>query len=330
MAKHTHGDLEQMQSLPLESKITMTQRRIQDWYDHWNGDVYVSFSGGKDSTVLKHIVDGMYDDVPSVFVNTGLEFPELQSFVRDIKAGKYDCFNSNVEILTPEKRFDEVLKEYGYPVISKVVAHNVSVARRNPNGNVAKNIMFNPDRTGLFNHYKWNFLINEPFLVSEKCCDVMKKKPARQYAKETGRKVILGTMAHESKLRYSNWLKNGCNAFDGSSPSSQPMAFWTEQDVLQYLKTYDVPFSKAYGEIRQKPGSDLLELTGYQRTGCVYCLFGAHREALPNRIQRLKETHPKQYAYCINGGEYVDGMWQPNKDGLGLKLVLERLNIPYE
>ena len=126
--RHTKYDLRQMQSLPLDAKIVMTQERIRQWYDHWDGQVYVSFSGGKDSTVLKHIVDGMYDDVPSVFVNTGLEYPEIQQFVREIKAGKYDCFNPDVEIIRPEMRFDKVIKMYGYPVVSKEVAQKVSRA----------------------------------------------------------------------------------------------------------------------------------------------------------------------------------------------------------
>lgn len=85
--RHTKGDLRQMQSVPLAGKILMTKRRIREWYDAWDGQVYVSFSGGKDSTVLKHIVDSMYSDVPAVFVNTGLEYPEIQQFVRDVKAG---------------------------------------------------------------------------------------------------------------------------------------------------------------------------------------------------------------------------------------------------
>lgn len=335
MNRHGKDDLRQMQSLPLEAKILMTQRRIQDWVDYWNGDVYVSFSGGKDSTVLKHIVDGMYDNIPAVFVNTGLEYPEIQQFVREIKGGKYDCFNSDVEMVRPEMRFDEVIKEYGYPVISKAVAHNVAVARRNPDGKVAKNIMFNPDRTGLFNHYKWNFLINAPFLVSEKCCDVMKKKPSKKYAKDTGRKVILGTMAHESKTRYSSWLKNGCNAFDSTNPSSQPMSFWTEQDVLHYIKRFNVPYCPVYGDIRVKRDpeaepnqinlidylgdyepEDTLETTGCTRTGCMFCMFGCHLEKEPNRFQRMKQTHPKQYEYCM--------------DKLGLKGVLEYIGVPYE
>ena len=99
--RHTSYDLKQMQSVPLEGKIIMTKERIRQWYEHWDGNVYVSFSGGKDSTVLKHIVDSMYDDVPSVFVNTGLEYPEIQQFVRRVKNGEFDCFNSDVDILRP-------------------------------------------------------------------------------------------------------------------------------------------------------------------------------------------------------------------------------------
>lgn len=132
MSKHNREDLRQMQSLPLEAKILMTQRRIRDWVDYWHGDVYVSFSGGKDSTVLKHIVDGMYDDIPAVFVNTGLEYPEIQKFVRDIKAGKFSCFNPDVEIIRPEMRFDEVIKVCGNPVASKRVAGYIETARRHP------------------------------------------------------------------------------------------------------------------------------------------------------------------------------------------------------
>lgn len=177
--KHNQQDLRQMQALPLEAKINMTRERIRAWYESWvrfeirndktgktrfvtmdcreygaepplkegewiasalPGAVYVSFSGGKDSTVLKHIVDntpGVYD-VPAVFVNTGLEYPEIQRFVKDVQSGRWDCFNSDVVIVRPEMRFDEVLKKYGYPAISKSVSHAVKIAKRNPNGEVMK------------------------------------------------------------------------------------------------------------------------------------------------------------------------------------------------
>ena len=344
-----------MQSLSLESKIRMTQQRIRAWYEHWNGQVYVSFSGGKDSTVLKHIVDSMFDDVPAVFVNTGLEYPEIQSFVRDIKAGKYDCFNSDVEILRPEMRFDEVIKKHGFPVVSKVVANKVQTAKP---GNIRwqqLHGMFVNPKTGelsQFNIPQWGFLLDAPFRISDKCCAVMKKQPAKKFTKESGKKPILALMADESVARKNAWLKTGCNAFELKQPQSQPMAFWTEQDVLHYIKKNNVPYASVYGDIvidektdgksilegqinlidylGEYQQEDILKTTGCSRTGCIFCMFGCHLEKEPNRFQKLKETHPRQYEYCINGGEMVDGKWQPNKEGLGLGKVLDYIGVKYE
>lgn len=354
--KHSSYDLKQMQAVPLEQKIAMTKRRIREWYDYWDGMVYVSFSGGKDSTVLKHIVDSMHLDVPAVFVNTGLEYPEIQKFVRSIKDGKYECFNSYVDIVRPEMRFDEVINKYGYPVVSKEVSlkvHAVNSAKRNGyessytkyfNGEA-----LTPDgKKSPYNIEKWKFLLDADFNISHKCCDVMKKKPAKKYEKETGRKPIVGTMASESRLRYQKWLQHGCNAFLDNSPTSQPMSFWTEQDVLHYIKKFNVPYASVYGDIVPTSKDEQIEgqltafdvlndyettqlkTTGANRTGCIFCMFGCHLEKEPNRFQRLKETHPRQYEYCISGGEMVDGKWQPSKEGLGLGKVLDYINVKYK
>lgn len=347
--RHLPHDLKQMQSLPLEAKIIMTQQRIRQWYEHWEGEVYVSFSGGKDSTVLKHIVDGMYDDVPSLFVNTGLEYPEIQKFAMS---------QPNVITVRPEMRFDEVLKQYGYPVISKQTAQVIREAKigiQKNDGSYAYRIaklngtLKKDDGTrSQFNCEKWKFMLDAPFDVSEQCCNVMKKKPLKAYEKDTGRKPIMGIMADESRGRYFDWLRYGCNSFETKRVASRPMSFWTEQDVLQYIKKYNVPYCSVYGDIvptddgEQFEGQlttfDLLndyegtqlKTTGYDRTGCIFCMFGCHLETEPNRFQRLKQTHPRQYEYCINGGEMVDGKWQPNKEGLGLGKVLDYINVDYK
>lgn len=358
--KHLPHDLKQMQSLPLEAKIIMTQQRIRQWYEHWDGKVYVSFSGGKDSTVLKHIVDSMYDDVPSVFVNTGLEYPEIQQFVRSIKDGKFDCFNTNVEIVRPEMRFDEVLKNYGYPVISKDVSQAIydSKTQAKRNGIDVRetklyNRGFNPEseyckRYPSYCRARYDFLFDAPFDVSHRCCDVMKKKPAKKYEKETGRKPITGTLACESRLRKTKWLQHGCNAFESHRPISQPLSFWTEQDILHYIKKFNVPYCPVYGDIviddeseiegqiniidciGEYEPEDRLKTTGCDRTGCVFCMFGCHLEKGRTQFQRLKQTHPRQYEYCINGGEMVDGKWQPSKEGLGLGKVLDYIGVKYD
>ena len=112
-----------LQALPLDLKIRRTEQRIREWVDYWGKDhVCVSFSGGKDSTVLLHIVRKMYgDEIPAVFVNTGLEFPEIQRHVRTFP---------NVVILHPEMNFREVLTQYGYPVISKEVSKCIAETRK--------------------------------------------------------------------------------------------------------------------------------------------------------------------------------------------------------
>ena len=126
------------------------------------------------------------------------------------------------------------------------------------------------------------------------------------------------------------------------------MAFWTEQDILRYLKKHKIPYCSVYGEIayeylpEQVRFDEILNIhwvegeperlitTGCDRTGCIFCMFGCHLEKEPNRFQRLKETHPKQYNYCINGGEMVDGKWQPSKEGLGLGKVLDYIGVKYD
>ena len=321
--KYTLEDLRTMQAWSLERKIQVTQTRLIEWYQKFEGKVRVSFSGGKDSTVLLHIARQLYPDIEAVFVDTGLEYPEIRDFVKTF---------DNVTWLRPEMNFREVVTKYGYPMISKEVSLYVSVARRNPDGKTAQ--LFVPGNAhdvkykGKCSQVKYGKLINADFLIDNKCCNVMKKKPLKAYDKQTGKKPIIATMACESGLRKNAWLNNGCNAFDAERPVSQPMSFWTEQDVLECLRRYKVPYASVYGDIVEENGK--LRTTGCQRTGCVFCGFGAHLQKEPTKFQMLKETHPKLYNYCLNGGEYDDeGLWRPTKDGLGMRHVFEELNRMY-
>lgn len=120
-AVHDAQRLLELQALPLSRKIQITQTRIIEWYQHYNGQVCVSFSGGKDSTVLLHIARQIYPDIPAVFSNTGLEYPEIQRFVK---------LWDNVDIVAPKMRFNEVVSTYGYPLIGKEVAEAIYYARR--------------------------------------------------------------------------------------------------------------------------------------------------------------------------------------------------------
>ena len=304
-----------MQSWGLEKKIQVTKARIIEWYENNDGKVYISFSGGKDSTVLLHISRSIYPDIQAVFIDTGLEFPEVRTFALS---------QENVVRLKPEMNFRKVIDTYGYPLISKEVARDIYVARNSPNGKTAqKFVPNNPHdlKYGMgYSMVKWADLKDSDIPISHMCCDVMKKKPAKQFERETGLKPITAMMANESRLRRNSWLKNGCNAFDSKRPISNPMSFWTENDVLEYLVKHNVPYASVYGEIQQDKNGKYYT-TGRDRTGCVFCGFGCHNEKESNRFQMLKQTHPKLWEYCMKD-------W--DKGGLGMKNVLEYINVKIE
>ena len=329
-------ELQELQALPLKYKVMITEQRIKDWVEEFGEDgVYISFSGGKDSTVLLHIVRELYPDIPAVFVDTGLEYPEIREFVKTF---------DNVTWLKPKKNFRIIINDYGYPFISKDVANKVYGARRYAKGltgieplrhKMLMGTAIQPDGTkSKFNCTKYKFMLKAPFEISDYCCNIMKKQPCQIFEKKTGRKPILAQMACESRKRTTGWLKTGCNAFEAKHQQSNPMAFWTEQDVLLFIKEYSICICTVYGDIVEATGKSgdynnedkdllnkdlpLLKTTGCNRTGCIFCGFGCHLEKQgEGRFLRLKETHPKLYDYIMRA---ID------KGGLGYKEVIDWLN----
>jgi 3'-phosphoadenosine 5'-phosphosulfate sulfotransferase (PAPS reductase)/FAD synthetase len=381
-----------MQSLPLSAKIRMTARRINEWVNEFGEDgVYLSFSGGKDSTVLGHIIREVcgYKNIPFVFVDVPTQYPELKEFTQTF---------DNLVILKPKISFAQVCEQYGFPMISKVVSNCVSGARKyvkyldsqksnnailtdrqfhmlamsdplgierriNKKNEQHKNLQIgvipsgseyrlrrlngelkdSKDNYSQFNQEKYKFFLDAPFEISDLCCDIMKKKPVHDYEKKTGRKPIIATMASESVIRTQKWLQDGCNAFNVTKPHSNPMSFWTEQDVLLYIKENNLPICSVYGEVvtdyeavgqcenqmsfadfgifdKERP---LLKTTGCQRTGCVLCGFGCHLEK-ESRFLRLKETHPKfhnlLYILKNNGVTYAEAIdWVNEHGGFNIK-----------
>ncbi len=230
----TGNDLKVLQELPLEVKILKTKQRIREYYNHFGGKVYVSFSGGKDSTVLLDIVRQEYPDVPAVYVDTGLEFPEIKQFVNQTE---------NVIKLRPEMNFTQVIKEYGFPVISKEIAYNIEYARKGSQWAIDRlNGVQEDDSKWKRNNSKYKYLVDAPFLISARCCDIMKKRPVKKFEKESGLHPIVGTMADEGGQRKSAYLRNGCNSFSGTRPMSTPLGFWKEEDIWEYIHKFNLLF----------------------------------------------------------------------------------------
>lgn len=330
--------LQVLQALPLDIKVGKSKLRIYDAISHFGVDgLYLSFSGGKDSTVLHYLVAEVEMEywgeirIPRVFCDTGLEYPELKKHVQEI-------FKTLPEglgvILRPEKSFRATISDYGYPVLSK--SHSFAIrklTKQNLTDRYRNKLLWGDERGSMGRlPEKFHHLMEADFNISEQCCDIMKKKPFKKYEKETGRNAIVGIMATESAVRKTRYLKDGgCNAFNCKRPQSKPLGFWKEQDILEYLFLNNISIPSVYGEITFSDDSKSYALTGVKRTGCMFCMFGVHLEkGEENRFKQMKKTHPRLYNYCINGGTYDEtGTWIPSDEGLGLGHVLDEINVDY-
>lgn len=319
---HTKDDLRELQSKSLEEKIQISTARIIEWYESWNGQVYISNSGGVDSTVLSWLVHRIYPDVIDVYCDTGLEYPELRKFILN---------KSNIIALKPKMSFIEVIKKYGYPIISKETAYAIYSA--NCGSLYGINKMKGLRIDGTLNSYyssnvKWEYLVNSGIPVGNQCCYVMKKSVAKQYEKQSGKHPFIGTMTEESTTRKTAWIRSGCNAFTGNRPISSPISFWKKSDVLECLYKNNIPYVKeVYGDIVCENG--VYTTTKQKRTGCIFCGFGCHLEKEPNKFQTLAVLEPQLYDYCMRGGKYDEsGKWVPDK-GLGMAKVLDFINVKW-
>lgn len=311
---HTNEELEKLLQMSLADKITMSKLRIVEFYEHYDGNVVVSFSGGKDSTVLLHLVRSLFPNVKGVFCDTGLEFPEVKDHVKSME---------NIDIIHPQLSFLQVIEQYGWVYPSKETAEKIYYAKKGRPW--AQCHMAGKEKDGTPSKFKarykrWKFLVDSPFKISNKCCDIMKKDPFHDYIKQHGGGMLVGTMTCESSLRKQAWLRTGCNAFQLAK--GMPISFWAEQDILQYILDEELHIPTVYGDI-VKVGGKLIT-TGEKRTGCMFCPIGVHLEKYPNKFQRMAKTHPKIYDYCIYKlglGELLDYVgvdYRPHDEQLNL------------
>lgn len=238
-----------------------------------------------------------------MYSDTGLEFPEIRDFVQ--------TFN-NITIVTPKMHHREMLKKCGYPVVSKEQAEWIYRIRSGTSSGAIQKAFYGMNLDGTPTRFKlseqWKYLLNAPFNIGSGCCKEMKLKPIAEYVKKTGRVPIIGTTASESALRAQKFLQYGFYNLEGKKAQCTPMSIWTDGDVWEYIHRFNLPYCKIYD-------------MGYDRTGCVFCMFGAHLDKEPNRFQKLQRTHPDLWRYCMK--PYDEG-------GLGLREVLEFMGIPYE
>lgn len=326
----TINELRMLQALPYDIKMRKADLRIREWVEYWGeNNVAVSFSGGLDSLVLLHKVRQLYPNVKAVAIRA-IECKNNQKIIDKTE---------NVVILKSVYNMIEVVKKFGYPLISKKTAKSIRRLQNPTDRNLkSRNLAL----TGITSDgresprfklpQRWRKFIDSEYKISEQCCYYMKEKPMIDYAKENDVHYIIGTKAEDSQTRESSYLGTGCNSFKESG-NSNPLGFILHQDILRYIVENELDYSEEYGEIvetkNMKPISKLklrlmikydrkveLVTTKASRTGCFICGFGLHMERQPNRFQRMEVDDPKLYDFAINK--------------MGYGAVLDFAEIPYK
>jgi hypothetical protein len=332
----------QKQSLPYEAKIVHAEARAREFYEHEDGNVFCSVGGLDSITLLTFLRKYVNKYIPGVSVSS-LEDKSIQQVHKSF---------DNFVILHPLKSKVQVIRDHGYPVISKENASKIQLIQNPTEKNATVRHAIITGETGEQGGYKtkatgsrmqlpkkWLELFggpeNEkygthyktaPFKVSPDCCYWMKEKPCDSYSKDTGRKPYMGLMASEGGRREKVLMKTGCNYYGKTVTRSCPFAIFSRQDLLQLAVDLDVPVPAIYGTIERNRKGELYT-TRAQRTGCTMCGFGIHIEKRPHRFDRLYESNPKEWRfwmYDMGWGKVLDYIgieWEPDESQLMLDLA---------
>lgn len=316
----------EMQALPYRLKVPYAIGKAQEFFDEMEGKVFCSV-GGLDSIMLLIFLRKYVDpNIPAISVSV-LEDKTVQAVHKQF---------DNITLLRPYKSKVQVIKEHGYPVISKEKAGKIQMLQNPSDKNATVRHAIMTGETGAYGGWrkgtkmklpqKWLNLFagleNEkygtdyqcaPFKVSPDCCYHMKEKPADDWAKAHKLHPYMGLMASEGGQREKALVKHGCNYYGKTVQRSCPFAIFSRTDALQLALDLDVPIPEIYGEIKRQPDGTL-ETTKAKRTGCTMCGFGIHIENRPHRFDRLRETSYKEWKFWM-----YDMGWGKVLDYIGVK-----------
>ncbi|WP_290450649.1 phosphoadenosine phosphosulfate reductase family protein [Faecalibaculum rodentium] len=260
-------------------------------------NIYLSFSGGKDSTVLHHMLDEALpgNTIERVFSNTGIEFNDVVDFVKGMAAE-----DSRIKIITPNRNIKQMLEEVGYPFKSKF--HSEMVERFQKSGVFGKSLeryLSNPGSPGRYNVPKklvYQFDPEFKLKISQKCCNELKKKPFKQYEKESGKTLcITGVRANEGGIRQYQADKHGCifRNSDGEIYKFNPLSPVSDEFMDWYTKTRKIELCELY-----------YSPYNFTRTGCKGCPYNVH---LAQELDVMEKLLPSERRQC----EFI---WKPVYD----------------
>lgn len=278
-----------------KERLREAYRKAKSKVEHANNEIIVAFSGGRDSSVLLHLVRTLYPNIKGVFSNTGVEYLEIVDLVRT-----YD----NIEELPPIKSQHQSVKEQGFPILSKKLANTIKKVYRSKSKSKTLIQALGIEEGSIFDipkryiHFLDERITNwgkeDGYMISAYCCEHLKGK-----LKNDKRPSFVGSRATESIRRKGYWIRNGCNFVNDKYALSTPLSIWTDEDVQRYIDENNIKLPSMYDE-------------GVKSTGCKNCGFGASFDESNgyNRWEILKQKEPKFY----NGSLWIWGFAKPLAD----------------
>lgn len=254
---------------------------------------YISFSGGKDSTVLSFLIDMAIptNRIPRVYANTGIELNMIRDFVLELQKA-----DDRIVIIKPSTPIKPMLERDGYPFKSKTHAHHWE--RYNRIGMCKSILQYLGERT---DKEPWSGYNSCPeklkyqftkeftaFKISDKCCVNLKEKPLQEYAKKSGKKYgINGVMKDEGGRRVNSvclvMRDNKLSMFQPLSPITKEWEDW-------FIQTYNIKICDIY-----------YPPYNFERTGCKGCPFARY---LQNELDTLESFFPEE-------SRQAEFIWQP-------------------
>jgi 3'-phosphoadenosine 5'-phosphosulfate sulfotransferase (PAPS reductase)/FAD synthetase len=259
---------------PLEKKITYSRALICRALEERSSQV-VCWSGGKDSTVVLHLVRKYRKRIPVIFIETGVDFPETIQFVKEVAAKwRLDLHASRP---SPDVSFWQLGREYGWPILGKGVASNVERARRSQNH---RKQLSQLERR----------LVEHEVHISCKCSEILQVRASRPIEQSLNADAkFIGLRAGESRARVRLWVDHGdyyhVKRYYGRGRGIwkvNPIATWTEDDIWRYHKRFRLPICDLYS-------------AGYPRNGCWPCAMAMRN----GQLKRLRQHHPKLFSELV-------------------------------
>ena len=245
---------------------------------------YISFSGGKDSTIVHHLVDMAIPDnqIPRVFINTGIEYLDMVKHVKELAKN-----DKRIVICNSGVHITKMLKKYGYPFKSKTHAHVVRIYQNSGIGKNVKAYLYGTKKNGEKSSVKcpkkliYQFTEENKLKISDRCCDKLKKEVAKRYQRENGIDIpIIALRMAEGGQRKR---QNGCVVFDRDNrvKKFKPINPCTDEWCDWFIEKHNIKLCKLY-----------YPPFNFKRTGCAGCPFALD---LQDQLNIMKELLPIDY-----------------------------------